>query len=72
MDGFEAAIMIRKLESTNKKPIPILAITACNESDRLKCLEVGINEVIEKPYIPDDLLKKIQSYLPKHKQVLFS
>lgn len=49
IDGFEAARQI--MENTNivKKPIIIGATASVLESDRRRCFEVGINDVILKP-----------------------
>jgi two-component system cell cycle response regulator DivK len=61
MDGFEAASLIRKNPKT--KMIPILAATArALPGDREKCLQVGCNGYIAKPFTHRELgaaLKKL-------------
>ncbi len=56
MDGFEATIEIRKLESGKK--LPIIAVTAnVLNADREKCLSYGMNEFISKPFSIEKLKK---------------
>jgi two-component system cell cycle response regulator DivK len=61
MDGFEAASLIRTNPKT--KEIPILAATArALPGDRDKCLQVGCNDYIAKPFTHRELgaaLKKL-------------
>ncbi len=72
MNGFDATIKIRELEDPKMKPVPIIAVTASDDTDKLKCLEVGMNEVVSKPYVPDDLTAIIRQYLPNKLNVLIS
>lgn len=49
MDGFQAAVWIRQNPKTQN--IPILAATAlARPGDREKCLEIGCNGYITKPF----------------------
>ena len=53
MDGYEATSAIRKFEkeSCTPKNTPIIAITANTlDNDREKCLSVGMNEYMPKPF----------------------
>lgn len=62
MDGFEITIEIRKLEKEKhtKKPIPIVALTANTlDNDRDRCLEVGMNDYLSKPFTSKQLVDKI-------------
>ena len=66
MDGFEATKEIRMLESQNKSlgHTPIIAFTANTiNNDREKCIEGGMDDIIEKPF---DIykLREILSSLP--------
>ncbi len=65
-DGYEATKKIRtELEGTRKN-IPIIAMTAnAIKEETLKCLEVGMDDFITKPFEPNDLLIKISKLLNK-------
>lgn len=58
MDGYEATTIIRnKLRSD----VPIIAMTAhAMSSEKEKCLRLGMNDYISKPFRPSDLLTIIQ------------
>lgn len=63
MDGYHAAINIRKLEADKFKNIPILAITASAFSEiRKKVLAAGMNDFVTKPINPEELFIKIEKY----------
>ena len=64
MDGFETTRQIRAFEKTNNLPrIPIIAMTAhALKGDREKCLQVGMDDYIPKPFNPHQL----QAILAKH------
>ncbi len=60
MDGYEATKTIRNLEKVKKERIPIIAMTASALiGDNLKCIEVGMDDYISKPFEPDNLMRKI-------------
>jgi len=67
LDGFEFARQIRKVK---KSDIMMLAITA-NEanSDRRKCIELGINDYFKKPFKKTNLLEGIIRNLKKKNNV---
>ena len=53
MDGFEATVKIREIESSNNIDIrtPIIALTANTmDNDRDKCLSYGMDDFIAKPF----------------------
>lgn len=62
MDGFDAAKHMR--ESGAK--IPIIALTA-NLADEIRdqTLAVGIDDIVVKPFLPDELYSKVLHYISK-------
>lgn len=67
MDGFECTRAIRKLPSDYGKPY-IIAITAnAFEEDRLKCIQVGMDDFVAKPVKSDELYRALVAYtkMPK-------
>jgi CheY-like chemotaxis protein/signal transduction histidine kinase len=64
MDGFKATQKIRELERTTNTRVPIIAVTAnAFPEDKERCLAVGMDDYISKPFQPEDLLKKIKQFL---------
>jgi two-component system sensor histidine kinase/response regulator len=58
LDGLQATVQIRGMESKIKE-VPIIAITASAfTDDRDRCLAVGMNDFITKPIKLDFLLQK--------------
>ena len=64
LDGIIATEIIRTLEEANE--IPIIALTAYNDLYQRKALEVGCNEVIEKPLSLEKLQPLLTQYLHSH------
>ena len=65
MDGHEATRRIRDLEGSSGR-IPIIGVTAhAAESDRIACLEAGMDDYVSKPISPKALLEKIRHWLGK-------
>jgi len=67
MNGYEITIEIRKFEKLNgiKNHVPIIALTANTyENDKEKCLGVGMNEYLAKPFSSQQLINTIQKYIP--------
>lgn len=62
LDGFE---LIKKLRSNDDtRDIPVIAITAMvMKGDREKILQAGCDEYIPKPVDPEELLRKIDSFI---------
>lgn len=61
-NGFEIANSLRCNELT--KDMPIIAISGLvQEDDRDRALELGCNDYINKPYLIDDLKRKISKYI---------
>jgi CheY-like chemotaxis protein len=67
MDGFEAALEIRRRESAlDLKATPIVALTASVlQEDRDRCAAVGMDEVIGKPVQPAELAEVLRRFVRK-------
>ena len=66
IDGFEAARRIRALvrEAPRRERLPIIALTAQVEpSDAAACDAAGIDDLVVKPFSPDDLCRRIERLL---------
>jgi signal transduction histidine kinase/ActR/RegA family two-component response regulator len=65
-DGYTATLKIRnELNNTN---LTIIAMTANAASDvKARCMEVGMNDFLTKPFIIEDLLQTIEKYCDKPK-----
>jgi signal transduction histidine kinase/ActR/RegA family two-component response regulator len=62
MNGFDAAVEIRKLPNAKKSGIPIIALTAAALFDiREQVLNAGMNDYVSKPFKPEELMEKIQN-----------
>ncbi|MBN1700070.1 MAG: response regulator [Spirochaetales bacterium] len=62
MDGYAATRYIR--EELGNKDIPIIGLTAhAFDSDRQKCLEAGMNDVLTKPFQKKQLIEKVTYWL---------
>lgn len=60
MDGYEATILIREMNSE----IPIIAITASVLMDvQERIYKAGMSNYVTKPFVPDDLLAKLKKHL---------
>ncbi len=70
IDGFEATHFVREWEkennNTGKKRLPIIGMTAhALSGDRERCLAVGMDDYLAKPYNPDEFKSKIEKHLGK-------
>ena len=66
MNGFEITVEIRKFEKENgvAKNVPIIALTANTlDSDKEKCLTVGMNDYLPKPFTADELIRKVNKFI---------
>ncbi len=65
LDGLQATGRIRIQERGSGHRVPIVAMTAqAAESDRLRCLESGMDAYITKPVHVPELMKMIESVVP--------
>lgn len=63
MDGYETTKSIRSNMKPPKKDIPIIALTAnAIKGDNEKCLEVGMNDYLSKPFQSEDLFKMMTRF----------
>ena len=65
MDGYGATEEIRRLEiANNKKPTPIVALTAgFKKDDQERCESVGMNHYLTKPFSVSDIQQVISKFL---------
>lgn len=64
MDGIEATHQIRQTLPKSKNQTPILGLTAnVNPIDKQRCIDVGMNGVIYKPFKKDTLVQCISTIL---------
>lgn len=69
MDGYEASSKIRMLE-TDKRHTPVMAMTANATPEEIKkCFESGMDDYISKPFIPEELFRKMAVLITKGKPV---
>ena len=64
IDGIEVARQIRRRERTSSEtPVPMIAITAdADAATREICLNVGMNTVLTKPVVPEQLMRAIAAH----------
>jgi signal transduction histidine kinase/CheY-like chemotaxis protein len=66
MDGFEATQAIRAREDPNRHRLPIIALTASAlESDRVRCLQAGMDDFMSKPIRSQDLAGILAKWLAR-------
>jgi CheY-like chemotaxis protein len=66
MDGFQATRRIREREEAQKRPpTPIIALTAhAMRGDLERCLAVGMDDHLGKPFTVDEMKGKLERWLP--------
>ena len=65
MDGLEATRKIRELEKESNTNIPIIALTASiMKEDRENCMKAGMDAVISKPIIMEELFYTMEKMVP--------
>lgn len=69
MDGYEAALEIRRAEKQGEGHIPIVALTAhAMSGDRERCLASGMDDFLTKPVRKDDLAEMVQRWTSDEKR----
>ena len=69
MDGPTAAREIRRLDRSDTKTLPIIALTAnAFEEDVRQCLSAGMNEHLSKPVNIEDLVSTLGRLIKKEKE----
>lgn len=66
MNGYDITVEIRKFEKQNdvQKTVIIIALTANTyENDKERCISIGMNEYISKPFSAQQLIETIQKYI---------
>jgi CheY-like chemotaxis protein len=61
MNGLEVARLVRRNEKTSR--IPILAISG-SPLDEQKCLQMGCNDFIQKPFSVSTLMVRLSALIP--------
>jgi len=62
LNGFDAAVEIRKMRDPKKANIPIIALTASALFDiKERVFNSGMNDYVSKPFKPDELREKMQN-----------
>lgn len=63
MNGYEATTRIRAIQQENRH-IPIIAVTAGSlKSEKNRCLDAGMDDIIVKPFVEETLLAVISKWL---------
>jgi len=60
MDGLDATRRIRALTGSRQRPWIVAVTAGALEEDRLKALEAGMNDFLNKPLKPDLLQASLQ------------
>jgi PAS domain S-box-containing protein len=64
MDGYEATMKIRELESGTGEHVPIVALTAnAMEQDQIRCMEAGMDDYVSKPFRQGHLASVLHRWL---------
>jgi CheY-like chemotaxis protein len=64
INGFDATVTIRALESGTSSHVPIVGLTAhALKVDREHCVDAGMDDYLAKPISPDALLDKVEKWI---------
>jgi DNA-binding response OmpR family regulator len=62
MDGFEVLKRLRDDERTSAIPVVILSARTA-EADRARCVALGANDYLTKPFFPDELVERLDGLI---------
>ena len=67
MDGYKATRIIRRMQDSYRRNIPIIAMTAnAFEEDKKMALDAGMNGHLAKPIRIDELMSALTEILSEH------
>ena len=67
MDGYEATARIREMERASSRHTPIIAVTAsAMNTDRERCLALGMDGFVAKPYRAEEVFTVVEKYCGKN------
>jgi CheY-like chemotaxis protein len=67
-DGYQTAKLMRERAGAGRR-VPIIALTAHTPSQvRERCEAAGIDDVLSKPYTPEDCEKLLRRWVPRERQ----
>lgn len=70
MDGYTAAVSVRKFDGNYFQQVPIIALTASALVDvRIQVDKCGMQDFIPKPFTPVELWSVLSKYLPKGEEL---
>lgn len=68
MDGYEVCRQIREV-----KDIPIVVVSAKKEDiDKIRGLEMGVDDYITKPFSPSELVARVKAHLARYERLVGS
>jgi signal transduction histidine kinase/CheY-like chemotaxis protein/HPt (histidine-containing phosphotransfer) domain-containing protein len=68
-DGYQTAKLMRERAGAGRR-VPIIALTAHTPSQvRERCAAAGIDDVLSKPYTPEDCEKLLRRWVPRERQL---
>jgi two-component system, sensor histidine kinase and response regulator len=69
LDGFEATRQLRERELETGQHVPVVALTAnAMQGDRERCLAVGMDDYLAKPYSGEEINAVLQRWLPPERR----
>jgi PAS domain S-box-containing protein len=73
LDGCQTAALLRQAASNPNQNVPIIALTAAALlEEKQRAFEVGMNEFLTKPFVPEQLYQLLEKYEPQRNTNSFS